>query len=138
MDKLFNETFVRADDCGSAYSADRTETTHIAWVDELSFTRDVIPRALLNSDNSFAITKFPTVKDCICHADRQFDAVLYHCHDEQFSNFCEVAMLSGAYPNAQIVLLSDSSTLDEQAFGKALKVGLRPIFYRSSPASKAL
>jgi DNA-binding NtrC family response regulator len=117
MSQPMSRTSVRADD-SAAYN-----TTHVAWVDDVALTRDVMSQALLNTDSSFEITQFETVDDCIHHSNKNFDTVLYHSHESHFRRFADVAILSDAYPDARIVLLSDSITLDTRAFGQALASG---------------
>ncbi|MCB8877071.1 hypothetical protein [Acidisoma silvae] len=112
---------------GSYLQAENTNT-HIAWVDEVWLTREILSTAVLNADSSFEITPFNSIGDCVDHQDKIFDTVIYHSHDAKFRDFDEVETLSDAYPGASIILVSDAPMLDSDVLGKSVKSGASTYF----------
>ncbi|MCB8882188.1 hypothetical protein ACELLULO517_18220 [Acidisoma cellulosilytica] len=106
----------------------RRKNTHIAWVDEVSLTREVLSSAVLNANSSFEITEFDSIDDCLLHREQVFDTIIYHSHQVEFTDFCDVETLSDAYPGASIILVSDASTLDKLVLNRTLESGASTYF----------
>ena len=86
----------------------------IGWIDQSQLTRECLTASVVRLQPLFVIVPFESVRDCVKHAGRALDLIIYHSHDSDADAAWleDIASLREAFTTVQIVVLSDVSAVE--------------------------
>jgi DNA-binding NarL/FixJ family response regulator len=89
-----------------------SDTLCIGWVDVSRLTRECMTGAVARAQPLFVIVPFESVRDCVRHAGRAIDLIVYHSHDTDGVELEDISALRAAFASVQLVVLSDASSIE--------------------------
>jgi DNA-binding NarL/FixJ family response regulator len=93
-------------------TAEANNAICIAWIDVSCLTRECMTQAVATAHRLFIIVPFASVYDCIQHAGRKLDLIVYHAHETDTANVADIATLREVFAATQLVVLSDATALE--------------------------